>query len=532
MTFDTLPIFGRCQRLAGALLVSSALAATPVLAQSQPVQLGPTPPEDVIPLAANGLALGLAALPGYVADIRQRSAVPGVAVAVVHGGETVFAQGFGVRKLGDPALVDPATVFQVASVSKSISATIAAIQVTKGVVSWDDLVSSRLPGFALSDPYVSAHATIGDFFAHRTGLPFASGDELEDLGFSRSEILARLSQLPLDTFRTSYHYANFGTTTAAEAVAAASGAAWEDLARDVLYQPLGMISTSSRHADYLAQKNRAVLHALEGGRFQPLYDRDPDAQAPAGGVSSNVVDLAEWLKLLLGVGHYPRQPNIALKDFLPAVTAQSFSARAGAIDARSGFYGYGFNVGVNPNGRPVMGHSGAFLLGAGTYFQILPSADVGIVVLTNGSPVGAAESIAAQFMDTVQYGAPTRDWYPLFNGMMMGYYNPEGDLAGKQPPANPQPAGPFDSYVGQYNNPYFGTAMVRTDGQQLSIALGPRPTAFPLASWDGDTFALTPSGENAPAGSRSSVRFAMQNGVATGFTVDFFDANDLGTWER
>lgn len=525
-------IAGKTLRTSAAVVASLALALGPALAQSLPVQLGPTPPEDVMPLANNGLQIGLAALPGYVSDIMQRSKVPGVAVAVVHGGETVFSQGFGVRKIGDPAPIDPTTVFQIASVSKSISATIAAIQVTKGVVSWDDPVSSRLPGFALSDPYVTAHATIGDFFAHRTGLPHAAGDELEDLGYARAYILPRLSQLPLDAFRTSYHYANFGTTTAAEAVAAASGEVWEDLAQDVLYKPLGMTSTSSRHADYLARPNRAVLHTLLDGRFQPLYDRDPDAQAPAGGVSSNVVDLAEWLKLLLAGGQRGGEWMLQPKDLQPAITPQSFSAPAHAADARSGFYGYGFNVGVNPNGRTVMGHSGGFVLGAGTYFQILPSADVGIVVLTNGSPVGAAESIAVEFMDTVQYGAPTRDWYPLYNGLMQGYYNPEGDLAGKQPPANPQPPGPFDSYVGEYRNPFFGTATVRIDGQQLSVALGPRPTAFPLTSWDGDTFAMTPSGENAPAGSRSSVRFAMKNGVATGFTIDFFNANGLGTWEK
>ncbi|WP_442579413.1 serine hydrolase [Mesorhizobium sp. ASY16-5R] len=531
MTIDTTPLLHKALRLPAALL-SFSLAATPALAQSLPVQLGPTPPEDVMPLANNGLAMGLAALPGYVSDIMQRSMVPGVAVAVVHGGETVFSQGFGVRKIGDPATVDPTTVFQVASVSKSISATVAAIQVSSGVVSWDDTISSRLPGFTLSDPYVTQHATIGDFFAHRSGLPKAAGDELEDLGFDRNQIIARLSQVPLDAFRTSYHYANFGTTIAAEAVAAASGQAWEDLAQNVLYQPLGMTSTSSRHADYLARPNRAVLHILHDGRFQPLYDRNPDAQAPAGGVSSNVLDLAEWLKLLLNVGHYPRQPNIAAKDLQPAITAQSFSSPAHAADARSGFYGYGFNVGVNPNGRTAMGHSGAFLLGAGTYFQILPSADVGIVVLTNGSPVGAAEAIAAEFMDTVQYGAPTRDWYAAFNGMMQGFYDPEGDLAGQKPPADPQPAEPLSSYAGQYQNPYFGAAEITVDGDRLTLTLGPQASRFPLSMWDGDTFTMAPSGENAPEGSLSSVRFSTQDGVANGFTVNYLDANGLGSWRK
>ncbi|MEQ1951891.1 serine hydrolase [Mesorhizobium sp. CN2-181] len=530
MTTDTTPVFDKALRLPAVALLSLGLTAPHALAQSIPVQLGPTPPEDVMPLAGKGLETALAALPGYVAETMQRSNVPGVAVAVVHGGETVFAQGFGLRKIGDPAPVDPTTVFQVASVSKSISATVAAMQVGKGIVGWNDAVSSRMPGFALSDPYVSAHATIGDFFAHRSGLPFEAGDDLEDLGFSRADIIARLSQLPLDSFRASYHYANFGTTIAAEAVAAASGQSWEDLAQNVLYKPLGMTSTSSRHADYLARPNRAVLHALVDGRFQPLYDRDPDAQAPAGGVSSNVLDLAEWLKLLLGTR--AGEPVIDGKALQPAITAQSFSAPAHAADARSGFYGYGFNVGVHPNGRTVMSHSGAFLLGAGTNFQILPSADVGIVVLTNGSPVGAAEGIAAQFMDTVQYGAPIRDWYGLFNGMMMGFYNPEGDLAGQQPPADPKPAGPLAGYAGEYGNAYYGPAQVTVDGDRLTLTLGPAGKRFPLQPWDGDTFAMMPTGENAPAGSKSSVRFATQNGAATGLTIDFYNGNGLGTWQQ
>src|SRR3546814_13796508 len=89
-----------------------------------------------------------------------------------------------------------------------------------------------------------------------------------------------------------------------------------------------MKSTSSRHADYLAHDNRAVLHALEDGRFQPLFDRNPDEQSPAGGVSSTVRDLAEWVKFLLAKGLHQGNQLASPEALLAAMSAHSFNAPA------------------------------------------------------------------------------------------------------------------------------------------------------------------------------------------------------------
>jgi CubicO group peptidase (beta-lactamase class C family) len=85
---------------------------------------------------------------------------------------------------------------------------------------------------------------VGDMYSHRSGLPDFAGDLLEDLGYDRHDVLERLRQLPLAPFRISYAYTNFGLTAAAESVAVAAGKSWEDLSDEVLYQPLGMTSTS------------------------------------------------------------------------------------------------------------------------------------------------------------------------------------------------------------------------------------------------------------------------------------------------
>jgi CubicO group peptidase (beta-lactamase class C family) len=515
-----------------AILLFSFALSDPAQAQTVPLVLGSIPPEDVIPLADGGVEKALAALPAAVEETLQRSGVPGAAVAVVHGGRTVFAQGYGVRELGKSAPIDASTVFQLASLSKPIAATVAAIQVTKGVVRWDDKIVQHLPNFMLKDSYVTANARVADFYSHRSGLPHAAGDDLEDLGFDRKAIIERLRLLPLDPFRITYNYANFGLTIGAEAVAAAAGKPWEDLAKQELYAALGMTSTSSRYEDFLARENRAALHTLQAGRFEPLYQRDADQQSPAGGVSSNVIDLAEWLKLLLANGRYRGSELITPAALLPALRAQSFSAPAGTIGSRSSYYGYGFNVAVNANGRPTMGHSGAFVLGAGTNVQILPSTDLAIVVLTNGGPVGVAETISSQFMDIAQYGAVTRDWFALLHPIMMRNYNPVGDLVGKAAPAAPIASRPLAEYVGSFENAYFGPARVSQDGGRLVLTLGPDTVVMPLSHWDEDTFSIAPRSENAPYGSLSSVQFMVKDNRVSSFKINYLDIDGLAMWTR
>ena len=498
--------------------------------------LGDLPPVDAVELADGGLDAALEALPATVERILEESGVPGAAVAVVRGDELLYAGGFGVRERGEDAKVDEETVFQIASMSKPIGATVVATQVSQGVVGWDTPVAPLLPGFALADPWVTEHATVADFYSHRTGLPAAAGDELEDLGYDRDYILEHLRYQPLDPFRITYHYANFGMTAGAEAVANAAGVDWETLSEQQVYEPLHMDSTSSRYADFLARDNRATLHAKVGDHdFEPLYERRPDAQSPAGGVSSNVVDLAKWMSMVLGDGTFAGDELIAPEALAPAVAPGTLPGLAPVPDARPGHYGYGFNVGVDSTGRMTFGHSGAFLLGAGTNFQLVPDLDLGVVALTNGAPVGAAEAIVAEFLDRVRYGEPTRDWLEAYGVVLGHYFEPAGDLVGQDPPADASAPQPLEAYTGTWQNPYYGEAVVEASGDGLVVHLGEGgETSLELVPWDGDVFAFEPSGENAPPDSKSSATFVLAGAGGAGdtMTLQYFDTNHLGTWTR
>ena len=339
-------------------------------------------------------------------------------------------------------------------------------------------------------------------------------------------MLEKLRDFRLDPFRISYAYTNFGLTAGAEAVASAANESWEDLSERVLYGPLGMSETSSLFGDFVARENRAVGHIHAGGKYTPDYVRDPQAQTPAGGVSSSVSDLSNWLTMLLADGRYEGEQIVAAEALLPALTPQIVSDRAPEPAGRSGFYGYGFNVGTTSAARQQISHSGAFELGAGTSFLMLPSADVAIVVLTNATPAGVAEALAAQFADLVQFGEVREDWWSLYSAAFTAMEEPVGSLVGKQPPADAAPPAPLASYVGQYANDFWGPARVTDSDGVLQLALGTK-LAAPLKHWGGNVFTFSFVSENAPPGTISKATFDGDT-----LTLEYFDQDGKGTFTR
>jgi CubicO group peptidase (beta-lactamase class C family) len=142
---------------------------------------------------------------------------------------------------------------------------------------------------------VTERLTVRDLLSHRSGLPTSAGDALEDLGFSRPEILHKMRLLHFPgEFRKDYKYSNFGFTEGATAAAKHVQERWEVLARERLFKPLGMTSTSYRYSDYENSENKAAIHVFVDGKPVARYKRDLYAEAPAGAASSSARDLAQW----------------------------------------------------------------------------------------------------------------------------------------------------------------------------------------------------------------------------------------------
>ncbi|MEV0412298.1 serine hydrolase [Streptomyces sp. NPDC050448] len=512
----------RILSVAGAAVVFAATAAT----------AAPSPPPAPKPQITEAeVDTALARLTGFVTDSMRSTGVPGISVAVVHRDKVVYLKGFGVRRTGETGKVGPDTVFQIASLSKPISSTVVA-GTLKNPADWDQ--RADLPGFALKDPWVTGHVTTADLFSHRSGLPDHAGDLLEDLGYDQSYILDHLRLEPLAPFRVSYAYTNFGFTAAAEAIARQHGTSWQKLAEDTLFKPAGMTHTSTEFSAFANAPDHAATHVKNPDTtWSPRYVRDPDAQAPAGGVSSTATDMARWLRLQLAGGTLDGKRIIPADTLavthLPQILAQPPTPPLN----HTGFYGLGWNVSYDDAGRLRLSHSGAFGLGANTNVTMLPLEQLGIIVLTNGAPVGVADAIALDFFDTAEHGKPTTDWLAFFAAAYARLDDTDRSTTDyAHPPANATPARADSAYSGTYDNPYYGKLTVTANGTGtgtgtggLTLSLGPKPMRFPLTHYDGDTFSYVTAGENAAG--RTGVIF--KDGTVR---IEYLDGNHLGTFTR
>src|SRR5437667_332968 len=463
----------------------------------------------------------------------QENALPGLAIAVVFQDKVVYAKGFGVRDVNTKTPVDADTVFQLASLSKSIGSTVVAELVGEGKITWDSKLSVLDPTFEMFDPWVTREITIRDMYAHRSGLPAHAGDLLEDLGFTRAEILHRLRyQHPASSFRSHYAYTNFGITEGGVAAAKAYGLDWEKASEEKLYRPLGMTSAGSRYANFMARKNRALGPVLVDGTWVHKFKRNPDAQSPAGGVSSSVNDVAKWLRLQLGNGKFDGKQIVdekALTETHQPNMLTGFSPFTGLPS----FYGLGWNVSYDEQGRLRLNHSGAFALGAATLVNLVPAEQLGVVVLTNAYPIGIAEALGTTFLDTALYRKPTQDWFAIFK---QAFSNPAavGTVLGfdySTPPASPGSALKNGANVGRYTDDYFGEISIIEKDGGLAIVEGPKNQPSPLHHYDRDTLTYETQRENAVV--TSGITFTIgPDGSADQVVVENLNVRGEGTFKR
>jgi len=293
-----------------------------------------------------------------------------------------------------------------------------------------------------------------------------------------------------------------------------------------------MNSTSSRYADFVARTNKAPGHVQENGTWTQKYKRDPDTESPAGGVSSSVNDLAKWMRLELADGQFDGKQIVDGKALATARSPQILKGFS-PLNGLPEFYGLGWDIKYDKEGRLRLSHSGAFALGAATTVQLIPSEHLGVVVLTNAYPIGLAEGLAFTFTDVALYGKATQDWFALFKKVFSDPAAPGVSLGTDylKWPASPTPALATSAYVGTYTNDFFGDIQIIEEGDRLAIVEGPHKSTFRLQHYDRDIFKYKSEGENATLA--AGVIFTIgADGKAATVTVENLNVRGEGIFKR
>jgi CubicO group peptidase (beta-lactamase class C family) len=437
-----------------------------------------------------------AELDAYLARALREWEIPGMAIAVVRNDSVLVAKGYGVKELGRPGLVDENTVFDVASLTKSFTATAVAMLVDEGRMRWDDPVVQHLPDLVLSDPYLTRNATVRDFLSHRTGL-FASNMLWYPTAVDRPEVLRRMRYVrAVAPFRTGMVYSNVGYTVAGEAAARAAGTSWEELIRQRILNPLGMTSTVSRYGATERMPNVASAHALIGGVQRPIRrETQRSSIAPAGDVQSTVTDMAVWMRFHLANGVIDGRRLVSDSSMQEMHSPQAIIATTPAMrQARQveffAAYGLGLQI-MDYRGHPVLWHSGN---GDGqiAYMALLPKERLGVVVLVNTWAAPFVHGALVSYILDVYLGLEPRDYSGEALARVPGMRRAddearrrlmEGVVPGSAPPL------PLSAYAGTYVDSLYGELAVRVEGRGLVLRMDGGQQAD-LLHLEDDTFVV------------------------------------------
>jgi CubicO group peptidase (beta-lactamase class C family) len=343
----------------------------------------------------------------FVDEARGLARVPGVAVAVVHGGKVIFEKGYGVRTLGKKPKVTPDTLFAIGSITKSLTTLLLARLIDDGKLTWTTPVTEVLDTFALADPAVTARTQVLHTVCACTGMPRQDLEMLfEYKGWTPERRLASMkAMMPTTGFGETFQYSNLMVSTGGWIAARAHapkrglGPAYDAAMSKLVFAPLGMQSSTFDFAR-LARSNHASSHGRGlSADYQviPLaYEKALLAVRPAGGAWSSARDMARYMMLELGRGTY-RGKRLVSEENLTA----RYKPQIEINDEAS--YGLGLFISTEHDLRVI--HHGGNALGQTADMFMLPEHDAGVVVLSNGGGANALRAaVRRAFIEIVFEG--------------------------------------------------------------------------------------------------------------------------------
>jgi CubicO group peptidase (beta-lactamase class C family) len=335
---------------------------------------------------------------------RQTHHIPGMALAVVKDDEVILTYGFGNASVEKETPVTPETIFAIGSSTKAFTSTLVGMLVDEGKMDWDDPVTQYLPYFQMNvdSDNESDEPTLRDVLSHRTGftrmsLLFASGQiPIEEV------LLDATKAEPYVPFREKWYYSNVMYMSAGVAAGEADDTDWDTLVTERIFEPLGMNSTTTSVTQAENDSRLASGYLwdedLQAYEYKPM--RNVDNIGPSGAINSNVIDMAQWLRLQLNRGEYEGRRLISEENLRETWTTQ--------IDITENV-GYGMGWMIREwEGQPVIEHGGN-VDGFSAQVAMLPESDLGFVLLTNAS-VSPLPSLAINMVwDTLLGEEPADD---------------------------------------------------------------------------------------------------------------------------
>jgi len=415
--------------------------------------------------------------------------VPGMAIVIVRGDEVIYKKTFGVREAGKTDQVTEETLFQIGSTSKAFTAALVAMMVDEGKIKWNDKVIDYLPEFRMYDPWVTEEFTVTDLMAQHSGMPSYSADSLSTFGYDRDYIIHNIRNIePAGSFRSDFAYQNNLWLVAAQLVEKLSGKSWEENVKERIFEPLGMDNSSTDMESYTEGNNSALMHIKTDGQITPVpmdwpYMYWTYIYGPAGGINSDITDMAKWLTFQINNGTFQGKSLISEENMKFMHTPQTLLPSEANEPLEYYCQGWVYRENIPCD---IVWHTGG-TTGFKTMVAMVPDGKIGIVVLSNLADTSLHSCLAYRFFD-MYFDRPGRDWSG--EGLAKAKQNEDSEDV-PVAPKNPVPPLELEDYTGTYSNDIYGEITVSRKDKGLIITIGPEEMKISLKHWDRDTFILS-----------------------------------------
>lgn len=303
--------------------------------------------------------------------------VPGVSIAVINHGRLAWRAAYGQRQ-GNGEPITTQTVFQAASISKPVAATLAMLLVQSDDLKLDTPVNAQLHSWQLpaSGKLQPAGVTLRRLLSHSAGINvhgfpgYAAGVPLPDeIQILDGQAPANSPPIRLVSNSGSYLYSGGGYQIIQLLIEDALGKPFAELAQKRLLSPLGMHHTAfSAGLPKRFAANVATGHAYDGKAIPGGWNRYPELAAAA--LWSTPGDLAHYLVVMMNPEHSatraPLTPHTTQLMLTPVVD------------------GMGLGLGVHGQGKNLIVDQAGDTAGYKTYMAGYPNRGQGVIIMTNG----------------------------------------------------------------------------------------------------------------------------------------------------
>jgi len=413
---------------------------------------------------------------------------PGAAIAVVAGGEVVYAKGFGYRDVEAEKPMTSDTLFAIGSTTKAMTATVLGMLVAEGLVEWDEPVRRYLPTFRLSDPTVAERLTVRDLVTHRSGLPRHDLLWYNNNESTRAELVERLAELELSAdLRERFQYNNLMFMTAGYLAGRLTDKTWEEVMRERLFGPLGMERTNFSVSDSQADNDFAYPYKEnDAHEIERIPFRSIDLIGPAGSVNSSVNEMSRWLLFNLRNGRAGDEelinPTVLADIHSPHMTTGATQER---VEISPATYGMGWMI-ASYRGHRRIEHGGG-IDGFVTSVVLLPDDDIGLVSFDNGQ-AGIGELVNRHAADRL-LGLEEIDWLEEAKDKKdkgMEILDRAKEKAHATQISETHPSRDLEAYLGDYLHPGYGQLSISSNGEDLQLLYN--NIEAPLEHWHYDVW--------------------------------------------